>query len=203
MKIAQFEHTEMPDNTLQPKSPLRGAAAELGPSATGRTSIEPNHAPRAPGKWPMPFVVAFRCAVAVVPLVGIAVLLNWRDLSQMVRTVVASVQELQAVRSTVARHCGTSEVSVTTNWRSGTHGPILSIKVVNSPRVSSLSPLAVKSEALQIAALARSVLSDKNRYQHFQVILSKKFGAGVSVSLDQGFAFQASELPAPIEPHSH
>jgi hypothetical protein len=201
MKMAQFKRTEMPNNTFQPRSPLRAAAAELGRSATARTSMQLNHSPRGSRKWSKPFVVLCGCAVVDVLLVSIALLLTWRDLSPMVRTAAATVRELHAVQSTVASHYGTSQVFVAKNWRSGTDGPILSIKVVNSPRLSSPSTLAVKAEAVQIAALARSVLKDKDRYQHFQVILSKKSGAGVWVSLDQVFLFEASELPAPIEPN--
>ena len=78
----------------------------------------------------------------------------------------------------------------------------MSINLINPPFWETIagdpdSP-ASKSQALEVAIVARDALLARSDYDIFQVILTRRHEGAVSVSKYHGFVFRADELPSVV-----
>jgi len=144
-------------------------------------------------------VLGIGCATVLLLAIAAAVVVqqNWPRLTALYHGASAATTAMYRLITTLQAKYG-GAVAVNIKQLSGVEGSILSIGLTNSPFLEQFDPdtPAGKAKALEIAATARDALPPEFEYQHYEVLLSRASGAGVTVSKAWVFRFEPSDLPA-------
>jgi hypothetical protein len=146
--------------------------------------------------WPT--VIAIGCATVFVIVVAIAAIVawNWPRLTGYYHQAKTAITELTRVSAALQSKYG-GMVNLTVKRESGVAGSILSVTLTNPSFLDHFDPEAPsgRQQALEVAAAVRDALPPGSGYEHFEVIISRQQGSGVSVAKSWLFRFERSELP--------
>jgi hypothetical protein len=150
-----------------------------------------------PSTWRRVLVIG---SVALLVAVGSAIVLverNWSTLTSLYHQATATFSELLHVAAALqAKYGGTA--SVMAKHESRVEGTTLSITLVNPSFLDALDPDGPrgKEQALEVAVTARNALPSQSAYEHYEIILVRERGVGITVSRTWMFRFDASDLQA-------
>jgi hypothetical protein len=139
----------------------------------------------------------------VIILVGATVILNWERVRTAYQSTVASLSEMQTVRTAIQTRYDTPSVSVLTkrlftqSSGAGLPNRVLSIELVNPPFLKNLAEDELENKARDIAIDARAAHPSPSDFDTYEVVLTSQTGAVVTTGFKHRFVFRSDELSTP------
>jgi hypothetical protein len=145
---------------------------------------------RRKGGWRAPALIGCSVLLATAAL-------NWTSLSTFYQKAITTFGDLRSVQAALQAKYHTQDVFVQAKRHSAIPGSILSVNFINPPflEAAATAGSSKRAEALEIATAARDALSPQGEYDHYEILFTRQWSYGVTMSFGDGFFFGASELP--------
>jgi len=147
--------------------------------------------------------IGLGCLAMVIILIGATVILNWERIRTAYQSTVASLSDLQTVRTAIQTRYDTPNVVVLTKQLltqpsgAGLPNRVLRIELVNPPFLKNLAEDELENKARNIAIDARTAHPSPGNFDGYEVVLTNQSAGVVTSGLKHRFVFRSDELSAP------